>query len=46
MAFSEPNPPKSRSGWAILLVACLLVMGYGLCSPALAEHRPFDLRRQ
>ena len=38
MAFSEPNPPRSRSGWAILLGACLMVTGYGLFSPALA-HR-------
>ena len=38
MAFSEPNPLKNRSGWAILLGACLLVMGNGLFSPALAAH--------
>ena len=38
MAFREPNPPKSRSGWAILLGACLMVTGYGLFSPALAHQ--------
>ena len=38
MAFREPNPPKSRSGWAILLGAWLMVTGYGLFSPALAHQ--------
>ena len=46
MAFSEPNPLKSRSGWAILLVAWMMVTGYGLFSPALAHQALTDLRRQ
>jgi len=38
MAFRAPNPVTSRSGWAILLGAWLMVVGSGLFSPALA-HR-------
>jgi hypothetical protein len=38
MAFRAPDTPKSLFGWAIFLGAWLMVTGYGLISPALAQH--------
>jgi hypothetical protein len=38
MAFRTPNPSKSRSVVVILLAAGMMVTGYGLFSPARAEH--------
>jgi hypothetical protein len=38
MALRTPHPPKSLSGWAILLSAWMMVTGYGLFSPARAHE--------